>query len=610
MSIRFRLLLLLLFATLIPALAGVYHFIERRDAEVAEAGRRLSIEVGRVTDELNNMIRGTSQLHYGLSRASDFDQPNRAACSSFLSDVLGAHPQYTGILTINPDGKLYCDSLRTGRDLALNDRRYFKEALQAGHRVILEPVFGRLTGVAVLQIAYAARRGDGDPRFVLLASLNLEQMMQSRAKTLPFEDTVIALVDPKGTVLSWLPSGEKLRGASILGTPLFEFATGAQAASPTGIAFQGVSRLWVAAGIPDYPESGLRVLLGVNRRTLLTAADGNFRQSLMVLAVVLLIAFTGAWALSELAIRRQIARISGALKRFSGGELDARIGEPYPQGEIGGLMAAIDRDFGLIQGQRRTIESLNTDLERRVVERTAELEAINAELESFSYSVSHDLRMPLRHIDGYIGLLKNAVGDQLSAEPRRYLQVVTESSRNMGQLIDDLLAFSRMGRAEFSESAVELDSLVSSVIESMKPETQGQEISWTVPALPVVLGDPAMLRQVFANLIANAVKFSRPRARACIEIGCKGAVDDRLVMFVRDNGVGFDMQYAGKLFGVFQRMHRADEFEGSGIGLANVRRIIARHGGRIWAEAAENEGATFFFTLRASLHRKRTVPEI
>ena len=600
MSIRVRLLLLILFATLIPALAGVYHFIERRDFEVADAGRRLSVEAGRVAEELNDMIRGTVQLHYGLSRARDFDQPDRAACSGFLGDVLAAHPQYTGILTINPDGKLYCDSLRTGRDLDLNDRRYFKDALQTVNRAVVEPVFGRLTGIAVLQIAYAARRGDGDPRFVLLASLNLEEMMQSRAKTLPFDDTVIGLVDAKGTVLSWLPRGDKLRGTSISGTPLFEFAAGGQSEEPTRLAFQDVSRLWVSAGVPDYPESGLRIVLGVNHRTLLGAADSNFRQSLVVLAVVLLIAFAGAWALSELAIRRQIARISNALKSFSGGDLGARIGGIYPEGEIGGLMAAIDRDFALIQGQRRMIERLNTNLEQRVVERTAELAAINAELESFSYSVSHDLRMPLRHIDGYIGLLKDTFGDQLSEEAQRYLRVVAESSRNMGKLIDDLLAFSRMGRAEYSESAVELDPLVVGVIDSMQADTKGRDIVWTLPSLPVVRGDAAMLRQVFSNLIGNALKYSRPRPRACIEIGCDGVVDDRLVLYVKDNGVGFDMQYTGKLFGVFQRLHRADEFEGNGIGLANVRRIISRHGGRVWAEAAEDQGATFFFTLRAA----------
>jgi signal transduction histidine kinase len=598
-SIRARLLLLILFATLVPALAGLFHFVETRDAEVADAGRRLATEAGRVAAELQDIIKGTAQLHYGLSRARDLDAPDRAACSRFLGDVLKAHPQYTGILTINPDGRLFCDSLRTGRDLDLNDRRYFRESQRAADAVAVEPVFGRLTGIAVMQVAYAARSDGGELRFVLLASVNLEQIMSNRAKTLPMNDAVIALVDSGGTVLSWQPGGEKLRGTSIADTPLFRFAM-AQGDNRTQaeITAGGVSRLWAVSALPDYPEAGLRVLVGVSRKGLFEAANRNLGQSLLVMALVLLAAFIGAWALSELGVRRQIARISHALNRFSGGDFDARIGKPYPGGEIGGLMAAIDRDFGLIQEQRDIINRLNADLERRVAERTAELEAANKELESFCYSVSHDLRMPLRHIDGYIGLLEKESGGRLSAEASRYLQVVAEASRNMGRLIDDLLAFSRMGREELREDVVDLGLLVKECIEFLGSEIQGRNIVWKLSPLPAVRGDRAMLRQVFANLLGNAVKYTGPRDPAEIEVGCTGEAEDRHVICVRDNGVGFDMQYAGKLFGVFQRMHRADQFEGTGIGLANVRRIISRHGGRVWAESEEERGAAFYFTLR------------
>lgn len=601
MSIRARLLLLILFATLIPALVGLFHFIERRDAEVEDARRRLATEAVRVAGELEDMIRGTAQLQYGLSRARDFDRPDQAACSAFLGDVLKAHPQYTGILTINTDGNLFCDSLRTGRKLNLTDRRYFQDALKSEKPVTVEPVFGRLTGIAVLQVAYAVRRDDGEPRFVLLASLNLEEVMASRSKTLPLDSAVIALMDINGMVLSWQPDGDRLRGTSISGTPLFRFAmAGGGNDAQSNITVGGVPRIWATSALPDFPEAGLRVLVGVDRGKLLEKANSNLRQSMGVLAVVLLLVFIGAWALSELGIRRQIARISAAVTRFSGGDFGARIGAPYPRGEIGGLMAAIDHDFGLVQAQRDMIGQLNADLERRVVERTAQLEAINKELESFSYSVSHDLRMPLRHIDGYIGLLTAEVANGLSPEAQRYLKVITDAGRKMGRLIDDLLAFSRMGRVELNESEVDLDALVQETIQSMMPDAQGRNIAWKVSPLPVVRGDAAMLRQVFANLVGNAIKYTKPREAAQIEIGCSGEAEDRHILYVRDNGVGFDMQYADKLFGVFQRMHRADQFEGTGIGLANVHRIIARHGGRIWAEAAEDRGATFYFTLRAA----------
>ncbi|MBY0267239.1 MAG: hypothetical protein K2W84_12555 [Burkholderiales bacterium] len=597
MSIRARLILLILFATLIPALAGVYHFIERRDVELAEAGRLLEIEAGRIARELADTISGTTQLHYGLSRARDFDKPERRTCSAFLGEVLRAHPQYTGILSINPDGNLFCDSLNTDRKLNLTDRDYFKAAMTSDNPVAVEPTFGRLTGIAVIQVAYAARDAAGKPRFVLLASINLEKVIVSRVKTLPLKDTVIALVDGKGTVLAWQPGGEKLRGTSIADTPLYRFSKEAKQRQ-ADISFGGVNRRWAVSALPEYSESGLRVLVGVSRQELLDNANVNFKQSLIVLAFVLLLAFGGAWALSELGIRRQVARIDAALTRFSGGDFDARIGQPYPGGEIGDLMAAIDRDFGLIQRQRATIEQLNADLERRVADRTAELEAANQELESFCYSVSHDLRMPLRHIDGYVGLLERELGTAVSAEARRCLGVVAESTRNMGRLIDDLLAFSRMSRQELGDEEVDPDVLVREIVAMLAPQTAGRRIEWRISPLPRVRGDAAMLRQVFANLIDNAIKYTGPRELAVIEIGSRREPDGQQLFYVRDNGVGFDMRYAEKLFGVFQRLHRADQFAGTGIGLANVRRIIVRHGGRVWAEAEEGRGAAFYFTLR------------
>jgi PAS domain S-box-containing protein len=244
------------------------------------------------------------------------------------------------------------------------------------------------------------------------------------------------------------------------------------------------------------------------------------------------------------------------------------------------------------------IRRLNENLEGSIRERTSQLEASNKELEAFSYSVSHDLRAPLRHVHGYVAMLNRETEGKLSEKARRYLKIINDAGAEMGQLIDDLLEFSRMGRMEITEGRVALDDLVRESVSRLKPAMADRNIVWQIAPLPVVTGDAALLRQVFANLIGNAVKYTRQRSPAVIEIGSRDDHEGETTVFVRDNGAGFDMKYADKLFGVFQRLHRAEEFEGTGIGLATVRRVIVRHGGRVWAEAAIDAGATFYFTLR------------
>jgi PAS domain S-box-containing protein len=242
------------------------------------------------------------------------------------------------------------------------------------------------------------------------------------------------------------------------------------------------------------------------------------------------------------------------------------------------------------------VQRLNVELERRVIERTAQLEAANKELEAFSYSVSHDLRAPLRAVDGFSQALLEDYGAQLPEEGRRYLATIRLGAQRMGALIDDLLTFSRLSRAPLSKQTVNTGDLVRSVLEDLKSSQRERQIELRIGALPASVGDPALLKQVWINLLSNALKYTQKREAAVVEIGCEPAPDGP-VFFVRDNGTGFDMRYADKLFGVFQRLHRAEEFEGTGVGLALVHRIIHRHEGRVWAEAAVDRGATFYFTL-------------
>ena len=240
-------------------------------------------------------------------------------------------------------------------------------------------------------------------------------------------------------------------------------------------------------------------------------------------------------------------------------------------------------------------------------QRTAQLAAVNDELEAFSYSVSHDLRAPLRHINGFTELLEKSAGAGIDAPGRRYLRLISDSAVRMGDLIDALLVFSRMGRAEMLHSRVDLNTLVRVAQREAMLGDPGRNVKWMIHSLPDVPGDPGMLQLVFTNLLSNAFKYSRTRQDSEIEIGVAEGKPDETVVFVRDNGVGFDMAYASRLFGVFQRLHRAEEFEGTGIGLANVQRIVMRHGGRVWAESELNNGATFFVALPNRLEEPRSL---
>ena len=239
---------------------------------------------------------------------------------------------------------------------------------------------------------------------------------------------------------------------------------------------------------------------------------------------------------------------------------------------------------------------LYAGLEQKVAERTGRLQMLNEELDSFSHTVSHDLRAPLRHIAGFVELMQRQESDKLSQTGLNYLQIVSTAARNMSRLIDDLLEFSRMGRADMQKHSVDFNILVKDVWNELEPERKSRAITWSAVPLPAVPGDRALLKQVWVNLLSNAIKYTRRCELPEIHVGVTER-EDEVEFFVKDNGAGFDMNYAHRLFGVFQRLHRQDEFEGTGIGLAIVRRIVTRHGGRIWATAEPGRGATFYFTL-------------
>lgn len=310
-------------------------------------------------------------------------------------------------------------------------------------------------------------------------------------------------------------------------------------------------------------------------------ARANETRTLVLVAVLvaMVLAVTGVNALqANRLIEQRVERLRRGAEQVAAGDLQHRI--------------AISGSDELAE-LGRTFDGMTVQLQATY----ANLERSNRELEAFSYSVSHDLRAPLRHVTGFVGLLEAHAPEALDPKSRHYLDVIAQAATRMGELIDDLLEFSRMGRVEMKRDRVPLGPLVDEVVRELAPEALGREVTWEIGELPEVTGDRSMLRQVFRNLVGNALKFSKARTPARISIGTGPARAGEVEVHVRDNGVGFDMKYAPNLFHVFQRLHSAEEFEGTGVGLANVQRIVLRHGGRVRAEGSPDAGATFWVSL-------------
>ncbi len=356
-------------------------------------------------------------------------------------------------------------------------------------------------------------------------------------------------------------------------------------ASRVPIAYErGETKFGLAAPIAGTPWMFVTEL---SRRQLLAPSHAYLRRMAVIAAVIVLAGAFGAWWVSR-RITTPLNRLTTAAAAIANGDLAQRVDVPGTD-ELGRL----GRSFNAMAGE---VERARSDLEGQVVGRTRALRETNAELEAFSYSVSHDLRAPLRAIHGFARILLEDHGKELEPEAKRVLGVIDENTRRMGQLIDALLSFSRLGRKELETTRIDMTDLVRVVAEEVRRAAGERPLDITVGPLPTAVGDRELLRQAVTNLLDNAAKFTLHRAPGRIEVGHR-ADGAETVYYVKDNGAGFDPRYAGKLFGVFQRLHRVDEFEGTGVGLAIVQRIVQRHGGRVWAEGQPDAGATFFFTL-------------
>ena len=339
------------------------------------------------------------------------------------------------------------------------------------------------------------------------------------------------------------------------------------------------------------PEYNMCLITEVDQAEAYAPVNSMAVTMVTIVSLLTLIVVAAGFLLAR-TITQPLARlVAGAAEIGRHGHLDQKVGTD-DRDEIGELSRAFDR---MAAELKETTVSID-DLERRIHERTAQLEAANRELEAFTYSVSHDLRAPLRAIDGYTRILLEDYQPLLDDEGKRICSVISQGAHKMSDLIDDLLAFSRLGRAAINPSNIDMETLAKTIFQELTTVQSRKRIDFQMDSLPPAVGDPALLRQVWVNLLSNSIKFSRKKKRAVIRVRGENT-ENETVYSVQDNGVGFDMQYSDKLFGVFQRLHSVKEFEGNGVGLALVQRVIHRHGGRVWAEGEVGKGATFYFTL-------------
>ncbi len=403
-----------------------------------------------------------------------------------------------------------------------------------------------------------------------------------RAVTDTANDAIIS-ADQSGTIHYWNAAAERIFGYSeseILGKPLT-------------LLIPERLRDEHEKGMQRYLETGQSRLLGKTVELAGLRKDGSefpLDLSLASWRTAEGVFFTGL--IRDITVRKQAEKALLEAKD----DLEKRVAERTA--ELAEANAQLENELALRKRAEEEIRKLNECLERRVQERTAQLEEANKELEAFTYTVAHDLRAPLRHMSGFARILVEEYAPALDENARHYLDRVSEGARHMGQLVDDLLNLSRVGRKELSLQLTPLDSLVEAALDELEPELAGREIEWRFSPLPSVRCDATLLKQVFVNLLSNAVKYTRTRKRAVIEVG-HTTRDQQPVIFVRDNGIGFDMAYSKKLFGIFQRLHSSKDFEGNGVGLAIVQRILQKHGWKAWTEAAIDQGATFFFTVGA-----------
>ncbi len=611
MSLRARLLGLVLLATLLPALLLGWRFIRDSEAEIQTAVASLATSANTVAADLEHRVQGTAQLHYGLAHSQVLDTSDRPACSTYLSEVREAYPQYTGILTVLPDGNLFCDSLRTGRVLNLRDRGYFKRVVGGGTELVLEPVFGRLTGNSVLQIVYPVRNPTGSLRFMLVASLNLQKFAKETALDARDPPLELLLVDQEGVVMASTSSNSALpaAGTSIANSALFALAKSSAAGGEVKAA-DGQVQVWAVATRASAKDAGLYVMVGTSKQDLVAPTKARLQQDLLLLASEALLLFCAVWMLAEWGIRRQVDRIAEMVRHLSAGDLSARIALPHPRGELGGLMGLLNHTAESLQQQRASIEELGQRLRQ-----AQKMEAVG----TLAGGIAHDFNNVLGAILGNLAMAQDEAATGRTTQ--QSLSQIRLAALRARDLVKRIQTFSRQDTpALVNQALLPIVEEVLGLVRVALPA--GVALHTELQAKPLwVAVDATQLHQVLMNLCSNAWQALQS-GHGTITVGLRevdsareaqqaplGAPAQRQAhLWVSDTGCGIPAPDQQRIFEPFFTTKSGRG--GTGLGLSVVHGIVNAHHGSLVVESRVGQGSTFhvYLPLVAEAPQEATQP--
>lgn len=601
-SLRTRLMLLVLLA-LLPALGLIiYTAVERRQQGMEEAKQSALRVVRSAAAQQDQLVESSRQLLATLAQLKEVQNRNGVACQEILTNLLALHSVYANIAVADLTGNVVASGVPIDQPVSVGDRAYFRAVKETGEFAIGEYQVGRLTKKATLNLGFPVRNQERELTAVVYAALDLRWLNQMMTNLNLPPNSSLTVMDRNGVTLVRYPD-ERFVGQELRIRP----RTGAITVTRESVRIlrsrDGTMRLYARTTLGGQLESNPPwISVGIPLSVAYAAADEMLSRNVLFIGVVAVLTLAAAWFGGNFMILRRVRSLARAAGRLSTGDLRARSESDYGRGELGQLARVFDEMAASLEQKsadrdraQADLRLLNQDLENRVAARTTELRRSNEDLDQFAAVASHDLQEPLRMVTNYLQLLEQRYASHLDDKAREFIGFATDGAGRMQGLIRDLLAYSRVSTKPYDFEETALEDMLARALANLKLALEESKGVVTHDRLPVVTGVPLLLSQLFQNLISNAIKFrgpESPRIHISVQPG-----RHEWTLAVRDNGIGIPVKDFDRVFVIFQRLHSREKYPGTGIGLSVCKKIVERHGGRIWVESVAGQGTTFYFTL-------------